>query len=131
LLYHISGHDVDDCFQVPSRAAGVHLCVGGAGAAFCRGAEGAKRGAVPFFSIREELQRLEQTAGRLRTELATLPQIDDSLQLDAYGYHSGYLPALDELPEEPRWTVELSAGLKHSFNELYLIPAADRRAFYD
>ena len=64
----------------------------------------------------------------LEAQLAALPQVDDSLQLDAYGYHSDYLPALDVLPEAPRWVVELEATLEHRFNELYLIPAADRRA---
>jgi len=83
---------------------------------------------VPLFEIRERLVQLEATAVELEAQLAALPQVDDSLQLDAYGYHSDYLPALDVLPEAPRWVVELEATLEHSFNELYLIPAADRRA---
>ncbi|NQY32899.1 MAG: hypothetical protein HRT56_06980 [Coraliomargarita sp.] len=83
---------------------------------------------VPLFEIRKRLVQLKAAAVELETQLATLPQVDDSLQLDAYGYHSDYLPALDVLPEEPRWVVELEAKLDHSFNELYLIPAADRRA---
>ena len=76
---------------------------------------------------RKKVVQLEVEADRLRAQLTGLPQIDDSLQLDAYGYHSGYLPALDELPEEPRWVVEVDASLEHSFNELYLVPVADRR----
>ncbi|QHI68000.1 sensor histidine kinase [Tichowtungia aerotolerans] len=90
-------------------------------------AQGDPVGSVPLFSIKKYIQRLEVEEFRLRAELADLPKIDDSLQLDAYGYHSGYLPVLDELPEEPRWTVELKTTLEHSFNEFFLIPAADRR----
>ena len=82
---------------------------------------------VPLFSTKEMLGVLQPEIGRLDEELEALPQIDDSLQLDAYGYHSGYLPALEELPEEPRWVIELDARLDHSFNDFYLVPAADRR----
>lgn len=84
-------------------------------------------GQVPFFRPGRRLKDIDAEAAHVRAELSTLPVFDDSLQLDAYGYHSGYLPALDAVPEEPRWTVEMEASLPFNFLELYLIPAADRR----
>ena len=82
---------------------------------------------VSLFRSGRKLKELDAEAAHVRAELSKLPVYDDSLQLDAYGYHSGYLPALDAVPETPRWTVELEAGLPYNFLEFYLIPAADRR----
>ncbi|QHI69948.1 sensor histidine kinase [Tichowtungia aerotolerans] len=82
---------------------------------------------LSFFSIQQMLKKMDREAECLREELSLLPIYDDSLQLDAYGYHSSYLPALDTVPDEPRWTIELSSELPFNFLELYLIPAADRR----
>lgn len=82
---------------------------------------------VSLFSIHETLDLFETEAGQLRGTIRELPQIGDSLPLDAYGYHSDYLPAMETLPEEPRWVLEIGSELQHSFNECYLVPAADRR----
>lgn len=79
------------------------------------------------FLIPKMLKKLDQEADCLQQELSDLPIYDDSLQLDAYGYHSSYLPVLDEIPDKPRWTVELSAELPFNFMEVFLVPAADRR----
>ena len=82
---------------------------------------------VPLFSVNQTLAQLQPEAGRLREAIRELPQVDDSLPLDAYGYHSDYLPALDALPDVPRWVVEIEAEMSHSFHECYLVPAVDRR----
>ena len=82
---------------------------------------------VSLFSIHETLAQFETEAGQLRGAIRELPQIGDSLPLDAYGYHSDYLPAMEALPDEPRWVLEIGSELQHSFNECYLVPAADRR----
>jgi signal transduction histidine kinase/DNA-binding response OmpR family regulator len=82
---------------------------------------------VPLFSIHETLDLFETEAGQLRGAIRELPQVGDSLPLDAYGYHSDYLPAMEALPDEPRWVLEIESELQHSFNECYLVPAADRR----
>lgn len=82
---------------------------------------------VPLFSIHETLNMLETEAGQLRGEIRKLPQISDFLPLDAYGYHSNYLPAIETLPDEPRWVLEVKCEMGHNFNECYLVPAADRR----
>lgn len=83
---------------------------------------------APIFSPGRIIKKMDVETAHLRTELSALPIYDDSLQMDAYGYHSDYLPMLDSVPDEPRWTVELSAGLPYNFLELYMVPAADRRA---
>ena len=55
---------------------------------------------VSFFNIPGTLNEISQTEGTLQAELGTLPMLNDSLQIEAYGYHGGYLPALAELPEK-------------------------------
>jgi len=82
---------------------------------------------IPLFSIPGVLERLKADTEGLHTELDRLPEFDDTLQLDTYGYHSSYLPALENLPEQPRWKVELTSTLPSNFDLLYLLPAADRR----
>ena len=85
-------------------------------------------GTAPIFGTGRMMKALNVEAEYLGSELSVLPTFDDSLQLDAYGYHSDYLPALETVPDEPRWTVELAASLPYNFMECYMIPAADRRA---
>jgi signal transduction histidine kinase len=83
---------------------------------------------VPLRSINRGIRSLGVEAANLRVELADLPRIEESLQLDAYGFHSSYLPVLDSVPSEPRWTVELEVdNVTGGFSECYLVPAADRR----
>jgi two-component sensor histidine kinase len=82
---------------------------------------------ISLFSIPGVLEKLTADSKSLGVELARLPDFDDTLQLDAYGYHSTYLPAVESLPEKPRWTVELMSTLPSNFDQLYLLPAADRR----
>jgi hypothetical protein len=70
------------------------------------------------------IERLKKDILAQEKALSIMPQQDESLPFDAYGYHSSYLPVLDELPKEPRWTI----GFKTDIVEgLYLIPAVDRR----
>jgi signal transduction histidine kinase/DNA-binding response OmpR family regulator len=80
---------------------------------------------VPFFSAKKTLRLLEREAALLRAELKRLPTINNTMPFDAFGYHSDYLPALDVLPQQPRWTVEI--GEAGRFAGLFLVPATDRR----
>ncbi len=83
---------------------------------------------VPVFSMGRAIRDLAAEAESLQKELLTLPRIEESFQLDAYGFHSSCLPALDSIPDEPRWVVELDVNVKTAtFSECYLVPAADRR----
>ncbi|MBK1875224.1 sensor histidine kinase [Pelagicoccus mobilis] len=84
--------------------------------------------AVPIWKISESLAELEREAADIQDELDHLPHLEDTLQLDAYGYHSNYLPAIDSVPEEPRWTVTIDVPHGGYLEEVYLIPAADRRS---
>ncbi|MDZ8120236.1 ATP-binding protein [Pontiella agarivorans] len=80
----------------------------------------------PGWNVGEMLSRLKADEDKLLSMLSELPLLQDTQQLDAYGCHSSFLPELDEVPEEPRWTVFL--GMEGSrAREIYLIPAADRR----
>ncbi len=82
---------------------------------------------VRFWNIPSALEALEVEAEGLRSELEGLPSLEDSLQIDAYGYHSSYLPKLGQLPDKPRWTVTVEIPYQGGVQEIYLVPAADRR----
>ncbi|MBD5782183.1 hypothetical protein IEN85_21975 [Pelagicoccus sp. NFK12] len=82
---------------------------------------------VPFWNIPATLESLDEESQRLRQRLEELPSLEDSLQIDAYGYHSSYLPRVDTLPDKPRWTVTIEVPHKGGVQEIYLVPAADRR----
>lgn len=70
-------------------------------------------------NIREDIVRLNEGLKRL-------PASQESLQFDAYGYHGGYLPRLDVLPENPRWTLDVFFP-SDRLDQLVLVPAFDRR----
>lgn len=63
--------------------------------------------AIALFDIPKTLEKINLEEQRLRTELDSIPSLSEPLQFDAYGYHGGYLPALSELPDTPRWTVDI------------------------
>ncbi|MGJ8644821.1 MAG: sensor histidine kinase [Luteolibacter sp.] len=70
---------------------------------------------------------LDSHVAIIQKQLAELPAVEPIQQFDAYGYHGGYLPALDKLPENPRWTVEIEYLPKAPISQAILVPAAERR----
>lgn len=82
---------------------------------------------VALWDIPEAKVELEQRVIDLTAKMQDLPIPGEPLQYEAYGYHSSFLPVLDVLPEEPRWTVECSFLRYQPLQELILIPAYDRR----
>lgn len=82
---------------------------------------------VRFWNIPSAIEDLEEESERLAQELDELPALEDSLQIDAYGYHSSYLPKRKRLPQKPRWTVTIHVPNNGGVEEIYLVPAADRR----
>ncbi|VGO18720.1 sensor histidine kinase [Pontiella sulfatireligans] len=82
---------------------------------------------IAFFDIPRTLNELYVLADGLRAEQNTLPVLNDTLQYEAYGYHGGYLPALEELPDEPRWTLDFSFNSNIALSRIILVPALDRR----
>ncbi len=82
---------------------------------------------VRFWNIPSAIEGLEEESERLAQELDELPALEDSLQIDAYGYHSSYLPKRKRLPNKPRWTVTIHVPHNGGVEEIYLVPAADRR----
>lgn len=80
-----------------------------------------------LFQVRSAMNRIVQETVELQQELAPLARPTDSLQFDAYGYHGGYLPALDGLPDQPRWTVELEFPEYVSPRKLFLVPSINRQ----
>ncbi|MGJ8640508.1 MAG: sensor histidine kinase [Opitutaceae bacterium] len=84
-------------------------------------------GGYRLFEIPSEIDLLEQEAEKIRAEMVDLPELKGTLQYDQYGYHGGYLPALDVLPDTPRWTVDVRYGKGALMQQLILVPAMDRR----
>ncbi|CAA6692110.1 MULTISPECIES: sensor histidine kinase [unclassified Lentimonas] len=82
---------------------------------------------ISLYQIPNEIDLLEAEAQRIREEMALLPELKETLQNDRYGYHGGYLPALEELPEEPRWTVDVRFIVGAKMKQVILVPAMDRR----
>lgn len=82
---------------------------------------------VALWDIPQVQIELQQRAADLAAEMQDLPVPGEPLQYEAYGYHSNFLPVLDLLPEEPRWTVECDFLKSKSLQKLILIPAYDRR----
>lgn len=80
---------------------------------------------VPFFKIPDVRKSLAASDCQLRKDLETLPVPASIRPYEAYGYHGGYLPALDQLPEEPRWTIEFEFDWK--IEQIILVPALDYR----
>lgn len=80
-----------------------------------------------IWRIPRERRELMEESDRLREELAGLPAFSESRQIDSYGFHGGYLPVLEELPEEPRWTVDVQFGEKAELEHIFLVPAIDPR----
>ncbi|QHI67993.1 sensor histidine kinase [Tichowtungia aerotolerans] len=83
---------------------------------------------VPLYKLNRTMRDLRREVANLREEMIGFPHIKESLQVDSYGFHSSYLPRLESVPDEPRWTVEFNITTAPGvFSECYLVPAADRR----
>lgn len=82
---------------------------------------------IPWYQIPKMRELLASQMEVIQEQLAELPAVEPIQQFEAYGYHGGYLPALDKLPEKPRWTVEIKYLPKAPISQAILVPAADRR----
>lgn len=82
---------------------------------------------VPLFDISETIKNLGAESARLRAEMSKLPQLGGVLQMDSYGYHGGYLPVLAQIPQQPRWTLDVDFPEGVKIGKLIIVPAVDRR----
>ncbi|CAA6692714.1 MULTISPECIES: sensor histidine kinase [unclassified Lentimonas] len=82
---------------------------------------------VAFWRIPAELKQIEEQIEVLEASLAALPPMQNAMQYDAYGYHSDYLPAIDGVPSEPRWTIDLETSQVGGALGFVMVPAIDRR----
>ncbi|MGB0370084.1 MAG: sensor histidine kinase [Opitutales bacterium] len=80
-----------------------------------------------LFEIPSKLEALEQAIQEKEAELAALPELQNSSQFDAFGYHSDYLPVLDTASEEPRWSLEFETKWVGGSVNFAMVPSVDRR----
>ncbi|MEM0965835.1 MAG: sensor histidine kinase [Verrucomicrobiota bacterium] len=80
-----------------------------------------------IFSIPERLNGINAEIEVAESVLSSLPDLKNATQYDAYGYHSDYLPALEEAPEEPRWVIEMETGAVGGSLNFVMVPSVDRR----
>lgn len=80
-----------------------------------------------IFQISRVIEELNQSKKQLTEKLDTLPNLNDTLQFNGYGYHSDYLPILAELPTQPRWTLDFEFRNWVELTEIILVPAVDHR----
>lgn len=85
---------------------------------------------VALFDIPSTLEQITTKERQVRSELDSLPRLSEPLQFDAYGYHGGYLPALSELPDTSRWTVDVNFFDGAQLSQIILVPAIDHRFGY-
>lgn len=82
---------------------------------------------ISLFEIPEVVESLNDAAVCIRSQIDGLPQLSETLQFEAYGYHGGYLPALDKLPAKPRWQLKLWFWSYFSLSQIVLVPSVDHR----
>ena len=83
-----------------------------------------------FYQIQSRLKEIEQGIADEEAKLAALPPLKHSLQVDAYGYHSDYLPVeapKTSEPSEPRWVLTFDMAWGNGPLDLVLVPTIDPR----
>ncbi|MGJ8641662.1 MAG: sensor histidine kinase [Opitutaceae bacterium] len=62
-------------------------------------------------------------------KLGRLAPLQPAKQIDQFGYHSDYIPAVDGLPEEPLWTMDFDIGIKNRrILGFVMVPTIDERS---
>lgn len=84
---------------------------------------------VPFFEISKRLEEVEKQIEKETDSLDALAPLQPAKQLDEFGYHSDYLPAVEGVPEEPLWTLDFDFGIRNRrILGVVLVPAIDERS---
>ena len=87
--------------------------------------------AVPspgVFGLSASIRELNQRIVLAEQALSELPPLQVTFLNDTYGYHSDFLPALDEIPSKPRWVLEFDVWALVGDAGLVLVPSHDRRS---
>jgi len=82
---------------------------------------------IALFEIPKTIRELNTEADDIHTQIEGLPELAPPLQYEAYGYHGGYLKSLEDIPEEPQWTLDITFSNKVTLNQVILVPAIDYR----
>ncbi|MGJ8655209.1 MAG: sensor histidine kinase [Akkermansiaceae bacterium] len=80
-----------------------------------------------MFQIRNRLEKLAELIKQEEQALNALAPLQTAKQLDSFGYHSDYIPAVNGLPEEPLWKIKFGAGTNPTM-AVVLLPAIDQRS---
>lgn len=84
---------------------------------------------VPFYEIAGRIAQVEQEILQEQEILEALAPLEPAKQIDAFGYHSEYLPAVDGVPPEAMWTMDLDAGISNRrVQGIVMVPTIDQRS---
>ncbi|MGD7654593.1 MAG: sensor histidine kinase [Verrucomicrobiales bacterium] len=89
--------------------------------------ESSSGGEFSYFRIPARLRQIEEEIERESRVLAELAPLQVGMQVDRFGYHSDYIPAVDGMPEEPLWTLDFGAGAFPT-TAFVMVPALDQRS---
>jgi hypothetical protein len=62
-------------------------------------------------------------------ELQKLAPLNPSKQFDSFSYHRDYIPAVDGVPEEPLWTMDIDTWIQNRrILGFAMVPTVDQRS---
>jgi signal transduction histidine kinase len=84
---------------------------------------------TPFYQIGTRLKQVDELIEQETQALNALAPLQPSKQFDTFGYHSDYIPAVDGVPDEPLWTLDIDAGIPNRrILGMVMVPAMDQRS---
>lgn len=82
---------------------------------------------VPFYQIPARLKAIEEEIEQETDALNSLSPFQVGKQFDTFGYHSDFVPAVQEVPDKPLWVLEFSRGAFPTM-AFVMVPALDQRS---
>lgn len=84
---------------------------------------------VPFYQIGQRIHQIEAEMAQAQADLQQLAPLQPAKQLDEFGYHSDYIPAVSGVPEQPLWTIDIDRAISNRrILGFVMVPAIDERA---
>lgn len=82
---------------------------------------------IPFWRWSSQIRQTKENLQDIEKQLEQLPPLQANLQLNGYGYHSDHLPISSNVPNEPKWQLDIKRRYRLPNLSIALIPAVDHR----